>query len=326
MVDNSIAVILATYNGDRYLSEQLDSIAHQSRRPDELIVGDDNSTDDTLNLLNKFASVAPFPVHILHHNRVGVGGNFLSSLESSQSHLIAFSDQDDVWHPQKLEKSVAAFTQYGADLVLHGAEAVDEQLRPKRTGYSNVRRARVNDRLHGNLWYHGYGHAMLFRRSLLQGCDWAARPRSQWSDMAMNHDDLVGVLAAIRGKTVRIPDRLVQYRQHGTNVAGAPQTLISAVRNQINPEASVTHRVNVAQEWADYFPKLVDSKHQKEVLEYFKNATRIMSIRAQRFQYPKYRAIPSLGLSGLRGHYSQRTPDGINGKYFLQDALWLAVR
>jgi len=326
VADDSIAVVLATFNGDRYLNAQLVSIANQSRKPDELIIGDDGSTDDTLSVLDAFASTAPFPVHILRHQRIGVGDNFLSAVQSSQSDLVAFSDQDDVWHPRKLEISIAALGKLDADLVLHGAQPVDQQLRPIRTGYDNVRKVRIRNRLRGNVWYSGYGHAMVFRRDLLNGCDWKKRPRSQWSNTPMHHDDLVGLLATVKGRTVRIPDRLIQYRQHGRNVAGAPPTLLGAVRARKDPYSSVAHRVEVAEEWACYFSDLVSPHQRREVIEYFNNAARIMAVRAERLHDPRYKALPSLGLSALKGHYSSRTPDGVGWKRFLQDSLWFVVR
>ena len=97
-------------------------------------------------------------------------------------------------------------------MVLHGAKAVDDELRTKRTGYRNVRRTRVVERLQANVWATAPGNAMLFRRSALDGCDWMVRPESQCSERPLNHDDLVKVLASVRGRTVRLPDRLLLYR------------------------------------------------------------------------------------------------------------------
>ena len=98
-----ISIAMATYNGSKYLREQLDSLAAQTLPPCELVVTDDGSTDDTLGILDRFRRRAPFPVH-LHRNeqRLGYRDNFLKAAQLCSGELIAFCDQDDVWMPDKL--------------------------------------------------------------------------------------------------------------------------------------------------------------------------------------------------------------------------------
>src|SRR5271165_5482550 len=100
---STISVAMTTYNGERFLSEQLRSIAAQQRLPDELVVADDHSADRTWEIVTDFARTAPFPVR-LHRNepRLGWRGNFMSVLARCESDLIALCDQDDVWEPTKL--------------------------------------------------------------------------------------------------------------------------------------------------------------------------------------------------------------------------------
>ena len=93
-----ISVAMCTYNGGKYLREQLISIAKQARLPDELIVCDDVSNDATLQILNEFQKMAPFPIRI-HRNgvRLGVTKNFEQAIALCNGDIIALSDQDDVW-------------------------------------------------------------------------------------------------------------------------------------------------------------------------------------------------------------------------------------
>src|SRR5690348_8403095 len=94
----SISVAMATYNGARYIREQLDDLAAQTRLPAEVVVCDDESSDGTVAILEHFAASAPFPVHI-HRNseRLGYRANFMKCASLCSSDLVAFCDQDDRW-------------------------------------------------------------------------------------------------------------------------------------------------------------------------------------------------------------------------------------
>jgi glycosyltransferase involved in cell wall biosynthesis len=314
---------MATYNGERYLARQLASIGGQTRQPDELVVGDDGSVDRTVEIVTSFRESAPFPVKLILRDRTGIAANFLLSLEASEGDLVAFADQDDVWLPEKLERSVAALRHQRADVVIHGRRTVDAELRPVLAGYVNVGRLRVEDRLRGNVWEPGAGNAMLLRRSVLDGCDWTARPMSEWSEDPVNHDDLVKLLASVRGRTVRLPDRLVLYRQHGGNVAGAAGSVVDQIRKFTGRRAyveRVEHRARVARDWAEYFSALVVPDYRLQTIAYFRDAGQLMSARAKRLQSPAWRAIPSVGAAAMRGEYSSRSTGGFGWRSLLRDA------
>src|SRR3712207_5989304 len=100
----SLSVALCTYDGARYLPEQLESLARQRRLPDELVVCDDGSADDTVDVVRRFADRAPFAVRLsLNPQNLGFVKNFEQAIRLCRGDLIALADQDDVWHPQKLE-------------------------------------------------------------------------------------------------------------------------------------------------------------------------------------------------------------------------------
>ena len=127
-----ISVALCTYNGASFLDAQLDSYLTQTRLPDELVVCDDQSSDATLALLDGFAKRAPFPVR-LHHNQARLGStkNFEKAIGLCTGDLIATSDQDDVWLPDKLALSEAAFAKSPEiGLIFTNAEVVDQGLEP----------------------------------------------------------------------------------------------------------------------------------------------------------------------------------------------------
>ena len=321
----AVSVVVATHNGERYLDEQLESFVRQRRPPDEVVVGDDGSTDGTLAILDRFRRSAPFPVTVLRHERTGLAANFLRTMDVSHGDVIAFSDQDDVWDPRKIDVLLHAVDTYGADMVIHGRRTVDHDLKPMRSGHQTVRRPEVEDRLRGNVWWPAAGNAMLFRRSLFAGCDWMARPASQWSDAPMNHDDLARLLVAVRGRLVRIPDRLLLYRQHADNVAGAMITVTAAMRRRSDHRSTVRHQLAAATAWAEFFPPHVPAAHRDETERYFLDARRRAGERAGRLEAPGVAPFLGLMAGAARGHYWRRRPDGFGGKAFLQDAYFLTT-
>src|SRR5262245_48111587 len=109
MID-TFSVAMCTYNGSRYLSAQLDSIGTQTRPPDELMICDDGSVDDTVQLIEKFADSAPFVVRLeVNSANLGSTKNFEKAIQRCKGDLIALADQDDVWLPRKLELLEAEF-------------------------------------------------------------------------------------------------------------------------------------------------------------------------------------------------------------------------
>jgi len=106
----SVSVAMATYNGSRYIREQLASLASQSCVPTELVITDDSSDDGTLELASDFARDAPFPMRLYRNpKRLGYRANFMRAASLCRSDLIAFCDQDDVWYRHKIEACAECF-------------------------------------------------------------------------------------------------------------------------------------------------------------------------------------------------------------------------
>jgi glycosyltransferase involved in cell wall biosynthesis len=218
-----ISVALCTHNGARWLGEQLESIAAQTRTPHELVVCDDASTDDTLRVARDFASRAPFAVQV-HANAapLGVAGNFSGAMGRCAGDWIAFADQDDVWRPDKLEVLARAAEGTGADLVFSDADCVDAALRPlgysvwDAVGFTGSRRA---------AWESGGALDVLLWRNVVTGT--CAMLRTSRRDELLPigagwiHDGWCATLLASYATVVAVPERLVAYRQHGTNQVGA---------------------------------------------------------------------------------------------------------
>ena len=127
-----ISIVMATYNGEKYLKQQLDSIAAQTILPDELIIGDDCSTDKTLEILDEFKNKVSFDVKILK-NEVNKGyiKNFARVILEAKGDFVFLCDQDDFWFPNKIERVIDTFAKNPkAQLIAHNAMCTDSELKP----------------------------------------------------------------------------------------------------------------------------------------------------------------------------------------------------
>ena len=125
-----ISIAMATYNGANFLQRQLDSFLSQTRQPDELVVCDDGSSDDTFSILERFRQTAPFSVRI-YRNAVNLGftKNFEKALTKCTGDLVFLSDQDDIWLPEKVAFVEEIFLENPDKLlVIHDGRLVDEHL------------------------------------------------------------------------------------------------------------------------------------------------------------------------------------------------------
>jgi glycosyltransferase involved in cell wall biosynthesis len=208
------SVVMATYNGERFIREQLESLAAQALPPRELVVGDDGSTDRTLAIIDEFAARAPFPVRVQRNGRrLGPSENFLHAARRCAGEWIAFCDQDDVWLPQKL-KRMAEIVDANPKIVLaaHRATIIDEHSNPgAELNEPPVDRLTVFPPLRHRLWRAPFGFTEIFRRFLIQDFPFEGRPPK------VTHDRWIFWLANVTGHTAFLPDRLALYRRHQTN-------------------------------------------------------------------------------------------------------------
>jgi hypothetical protein len=206
---------MATYNGERFLSDQLLSLSRQTVLPDELVVTDDGSCDSTLSILQAFATTSPFPVRI-HQNarQLGYGDNFLRAASLCQADLIAFADQDDIWMPNKIARCLPFFDDVEVVLSVHAGMVVDERLNPLGYHHPQIRRTRVA--VDHTLYRQSLpGFAMVVRKDL-PGLFHTPRAPSLSNGKTMPHDTWAGLLAGTFGKVAFIQEDLAFYRRHQT--------------------------------------------------------------------------------------------------------------
>ncbi len=223
MASPTISIALATFNGEKYLPRQLESLVQQRSPITELVVTDDGSSDTTVPLLREFAATAPFPVHIFQNSeRLGYRVNFMQAAAACTGDLIAFCDQDDVWHPDNTNLVANAFGDPEVMLVFHNADLIDERGRRKGKLFSE-KNAKVYPPLSIKPWMIVPGVVQALRRPLLRFT--SLHPRSidpYCPTEPMSHDLWYPFWASVLGKIAYIPDTLVEYRQHGENTSGWP--------------------------------------------------------------------------------------------------------
>lgn len=219
--DSPISVAMATYNGARFLREQLASLAEQTLQPAELVACDDGSTDETIAILQDFARKAPFPVRIERNpERLHYGSNFLNAASLCSGKYIAFCDQDDIWHNRKLEACVDALRRHDAVLCTHPFVSVDHNGHPLSRGRSKSRE-RVLTGFEMDPWDVFYGFTCTVDRRLLQLIPWQDRSMDLIDETKLSaHDRWIYFLAASIGRSVVLPDALALYRQHPNNTSG----------------------------------------------------------------------------------------------------------
>ncbi|WP_158626067.1 glycosyltransferase [Arsenicitalea aurantiaca] len=213
---------MATFEGRVFLEEQFESLMKQTRQPDELIIYDDASSDDTVSLLKKLKTRAPFRVEIIEGTaNAGVNHAFGKALAACRGTYVFFCDQDDVWEPKKIERFVAAFERDPAiGLVFCDASQIDARGRslPKslwqQIRFNSQRRRRFQHDPVGELLRGGnfvYGMAAAFReQSISPFCPINADPRG------MTHDTWLALHVIATGwQAVALDEKLVRYRRHG---------------------------------------------------------------------------------------------------------------
>ena len=243
MKNQKIIVLLSTYNGEKYLKEQLNSLFSQTYKDFEIIARDDVSSDKTLEILKSY------DVKIIESTQnLGAKKSFSTLLEyalqNSDSEYFMFCDQDDVWNHNKIEKTLAKMKEleafYGNEkpLLIHtDLEVVDENL----------------GTISNSMWEYEYilPKCNSFNRLLIQntvtGCTMMINRKLALKSLdipkeAIMHDWWIGLVASYFGKIGYINASTIKYRQHGNNTIGAKGHKINILRHTLGLLLSLIKR------------------------------------------------------------------------------------
>jgi glycosyltransferase involved in cell wall biosynthesis len=221
-----ISVALCTYNGEKYLPEQLESIVGQSVSVHELVVCDDGSSDRTLEILQQFSADSSFPVRVFQNTtNLGSTKNFEKCLSLCQGDILFLCDQDDVWRVDKVEKQVGYLRENpGVDAVFSNAQVIDDYSQPtSSTIWQEVEFNESSQRR----WQSGKAHEILFGGFVVTGATLAMR-RSSLERLIpfpvhipkLIHDAWIALALSLEGKIQFIAEPLVFYRMHASQQVG----------------------------------------------------------------------------------------------------------
>ncbi|KFC20006.1 glycosyltransferase family 2 protein [Chryseobacterium sp. FH1] len=202
-----ISVCMATYNGEKYVEEQLRSILAQLKATDEIVISDDNSTDDTIEIIK---SMKDDRIKIFYNLlEKGFTSNFENALRNAEGDIIFLSDQDDVWLPNKVDTIVNHLQDY--DLVVSNSKVTDEFLNVTNESFFSIFNSGPG--IFKNLAYNTYyGYSMAFQKKVLE----RALPFPRNREVAF--DIWLGFVAEITGKVKFINETLVLYRRNENTV------------------------------------------------------------------------------------------------------------
>lgn len=228
---------MATYNGERYLEQQLQSILSQTLKPAEIIICDDVSTDGTVAILEKYKQEGRL-TYVVNNHQLGLIDNFKKAVSLvAEGNYVALCDQDDEWLPQKLEQSAALL------------QKIEDPKQPSMV-YTDLMLVDENDKIlnpsfRSELGQDKYQHNLetLVFGNFVNGCTMLINPplaklfAAIPNNVRLNHDGWIALVAFTFGKTASIPTALVRYRKHNNNLSIAadtkPRNRFRSVTNEI---------------------------------------------------------------------------------------------
>lgn len=214
--DNSVSdnnkrcsIVMATYNGEKYIKEQIDSILKNMNDEDELIISDDGSKDNTIKMINEYDDKR---IILIDGPRKGVKQNFANAIAFAKGKYIFLSDQDDIWNNDKIELILQEFEKSKASVVIHDAEVINENMEITIPSFFEYRNS--GNGIWKNIYKNTYiGCCMAFKSNIKK--DILPIP----NNIEM-HDQWIGILGESKGNgSIFLKEKLIQYRRHSNNVS-----------------------------------------------------------------------------------------------------------
>lgn len=265
---NRVAILMSTYNGERYLEEQIQSILKQTYSNIVLYIRDDGSTDDTIHIIRKYAEKNNNVIFFNEksNKNIGVLKSFMTLLANVKADYYMFSDQDDIWLENKVASSLQLLkkNEERPTCVFTNAEIVDKKLDPLRS---------LND---GKVWT---DFKSLLFANCVTGCTMAFNNKlreivikSDYQNIFL-HDWWIALLAAKFGKLVYLNKKLMLYRQHGDNVVGgneknSPKQIYNRLSHIENEKLNVKHSIDFIAEFYNQYSSAFNGREKEYMARY----------------------------------------------------------
>ena len=290
-----IAILLATYNGEKYISAQLDSILNQTIKDFTLWISDDFSTDSTIDILQEYKTKHPDKImlSIRTKNSGNSKHNFLDMMTSIKDDCVMLCDQDDIWLPNKIELTLAKMKEVEkqhpgqAVLIRTDMKVVDENLKIISPSYkqsmnSNFDRTSFNQILIQNTFA---GCTAMYNRKL-------AELINQKPNYCIMHDWWLELVASAFGKISHVDEQTMLYRQHGNNVIGAKDVRKLGYKiNRLLNNEEVKNAINITYTQAKSFLECYEQRMDEKQINIIKQYIQIPNMK----RLDKWKTICTLG-------------------------------
>lgn len=274
MNNDTIDILLPTYNGEKYLKEQLDSILNQTYKNIRLIISDDCSKDSTPEILEEYRKKDERIELYLQKENIGVVKGIEFLLKKVKSNYYMLADQDDVWLPIKVEKSIETLTKQNADLVFGDLEVVDQNLKTIYPSFGDF--MMLNRKI--NKYIDSYKVNYLY--NCVTGCTVLSKKEFiekilpiPTESKYLIHDHWIGLIVALNGKLAYMPEKYIKYRQHGDNQVGTDKISHGFKKLEQVRELFINVKLGVFGTYVnnkEKFPKELQKQNEK-ALDYFRN-------------------------------------------------------
>ena len=223
-IKNSVA--MATYNGEKFIKEQIDTILKNMGSCDELIISDDGSTDSTIKIVKEYIKKDK-RIKLVKGPGKGVKQNFMNAIMNTKGKYIFLSDQDDIWDKDKIKTVDKVFEDNNCNVVVHNATIIDKELKPHKKTFFEFRKSKSG--ILGNIYKNKYiGCCMAFKRELIDKI-------VPIPDNIEMHDQWIGILGERYGKSIFVDKCLIKYRRHDNNVSKMEHYPVRImIKNRIN--------------------------------------------------------------------------------------------
>ena len=267
-----VQVLLSSYNGEQYIKEQLDSILKQNDVKVELLIRDDGSTDRTIEILREYEKKWN-NIQVIYGKNVGVIESFFTLIEnaSMEKEYIAFSDQDDIWLPEKLIRAVRQM-KVGQPMVYCSAkQLVDATLHPLPSGISyKTVKTTLENALVENMCT---GCTCVINREILQLLQ-GRKPQ-----FTIMHDFWIYLVGTCFGTVIYDKESYILYRQHGNNTLGSASSLLGHYKRRVkNFRKNRGKLTKQAKEFLKIYAEMM-TEQNKNLVEDFVGSKRNISLR-----------------------------------------------
>jgi len=302
----SVSVILCTYNGAAYLQQQLDSIAAQSMLPLELIACDDGSSDATVDILESFQRLAPFPVEIVRNPaNLGSTANFDQAIRRASGEFLALSDQDDVWLPEKLATLVPVLeNDPGLGGVFSDAKLLDD----RATSAAQTRTETLwsihgfNSRKQRQFASRGGAIRLLLQSDVLTGATLLVRSslRPLWQPIPRSwvHDGWLAWMLAVHTRLKPVPEPLMLYRLHREQQLGIGSSRTLKERTRAIQETERARYNRVAGQFKDLLEHVQATANDRALENQLLGKIKLLRQRAELPRHTISRVLSILGSTG----------------------------